>query len=304
MNIILLITLVASARYVATEEVVTDTGLDIVDLADRLGFYSYLLAADETNLTDTLRSASNITLFIPTNEAFLSLSQPTRDIWAADVKFYTRLMKYHVIKGAYMAADLLDEHLYDTLDNSLVRIDSYNSSQPTPFTDYANSRIIQSNFRATNGFIHVIKDVVLDIEDRTILDWVAENKNLSLFFNGTTIVPSVQALLNNAMAPFTLFVPTNKAIDSLPKGTWERLMRDPTSMTDVLNGHIVNETFYSNGLVKGDVLQTVNKLAKLTVGLQGDKLFINTAQVIQGNNGALNGVIHIVNQVLLPKISS
>ncbi|MDQ6842733.1 MAG: fasciclin domain-containing protein [Bacteroidota bacterium] len=134
----------------------------------------------------------------------------------------------------------------------------------------------------------------------------------------TTLVAAVKAAglvetLSSA-GPFTVFAPTNKAFDALPYGTVETLLKpeNKAKLTSVLTYHVVSGKLNSWELMK--MIKAGNGSAMLTT-VQGEKLIIksngNTIMVTDENGGTArvtiadvnqsNGVIHVVDKVLLPK---
>jgi uncharacterized surface protein with fasciclin (FAS1) repeats len=102
--------------------------------------------------------------------------------------------------------------------------------------------------------------------------------------------------------PFTVFAPTDAAFANLPDGEVERLLRDPTGeLADILKYHVVSglvPAAAAKGLA-GLIVDTLNG-KNIAISLDGDDLLINDSTVISPDIVALNGIIHVIDEVLLP----
>ncbi|MBX9785579.1 MAG: fasciclin domain-containing protein [Chitinophagaceae bacterium] len=122
----------------------------------------------------------------------------------------------------------------------------------------------------------------------------------------TTLVAAVKAAglvetLSGA-GPFTVFTPTNAAFDKLPKGTVEGLLKPEkkADLTGILTYHVVAGSFKAADLKDGQMLKTVNG-KELKVTIKDGKVMINGAAVTAADLVAGNGVVHVIDAVVLPK---
>jgi len=103
-----------------------------------------------------------------------------------------------------------------------------------------------------------------------------------------------------ALGPFTVFAPTNEAFAALPKGTLETLLKpeNKDKLVKILTYHVVSGDITSAQIQPGPAktLEGQNLMIKVKDG----KVKVNKATVISADVDASNGVIHVVNQVLLP----
>ncbi len=118
----------------------------------------------------------------------------------------------------------------------------------------------------------------------------------------TTLVAAVGAadLVDtlNGEGPFTVFAPTDEAFAALPAGTVEGLLADIPTLTSILTFHVVPGAVHAADLSDGMKATTVNG-AELTVDLT-DGVTINGANVVTADIVCDNGVIHVIDAVLLP----
>ena len=117
-----------------------------------------------------------------------------------------------------------------------------------------------------------------------------------------TLVAAVQAagLVDTLKGegPFTVFAPTDAAFAALPEGTVESLLADPEALAGILTYHVVPGKVMSTDLSDGMTAATVNG-ADITIQTEGG-VMINDASVSTADVVASNGVIHVIDKVILP----
>jgi uncharacterized surface protein with fasciclin (FAS1) repeats len=104
--------------------------------------------------------------------------------------------------------------------------------------------------------------------------------------------------------PFTLFAPTNAAFAALPAGVLDAVLADVDLLTDILLYHVASGTTLSSGLSNGQTIPTLLTGATLSVSIMGGTVEINDATVTQADLEASNGVIHVIDGVLVPELAS
>jgi uncharacterized surface protein with fasciclin (FAS1) repeats len=124
-----------------------------------------------------------------------------------------------------------------------------------------------------------------------------------------TLVAAVQAAglvetLQGA-GPFTVFAPTDAAFAKLPEGTVSALLADKEKLTAILTFHVVGGKVMAADLIKsnGATPKTVNGLP-LDIVARGGKVYVNGVNVVTADVQASNGVIHIIDSVLLPQAAA
>lgn len=99
--------------------------------------------------------------------------------------------------------------------------------------------------------------------------------------------------------PFTVFAPTDEAFDKLPKGTVESLLKDKEALKNILLYHVVSGKVKSGDVVKLNSAETVQG-SSVKIKVVDGKVMINDAQVVSADVYASNGVIHVIDTVILP----
>jgi uncharacterized surface protein with fasciclin (FAS1) repeats len=132
----------------------------------------------------------------------------------------------------------------------------------------------------------------------TIVEIAAGNPTFS------TLVKAVQAAglaeTLSGKGPFTVFAPTNEAFAALPKGTLENLLKPENRelLRKVLTYHVVSGDLMSRNLRSGQVATVEG--SSVAVQVQNQKVRVNNANVVKADVDAKNGVIHVIDTVLLP----
>jgi uncharacterized surface protein with fasciclin (FAS1) repeats len=122
--------------------------------------------------------------------------------------------------------------------------------------------------------------------------------------NFTTLVAAVKAAglvdtLKSA-GPFTVFAPTDEAFAKLPAGTVDALLKDPAKLKDILLYHVVSGKVMAESVVKMKSATTVQG-GMVNVQVVGGKVMLDNAQVVKTDIATDNGVIHVIDTVILPK---
>ena len=134
---------------------------------------------------------------------------------------------------------------------------------------------------------------------KTIVDLAVADPDLSTLVTALKAGGLVGTL--SGQGPFTVFAPTNEAFASLPAGVVANLLKpeNKAQLVDVLTYHVVAGAVRAKDLKDGEKLKTVEG-KELTVRISGSTVFINSAKVTTADVTASNGVVHIIDGVLLP----
>ncbi len=280
---------------------------DIVDTAVADGRFTTLVAAVEAaGLVDTLKGEGPYTLFAPTDEAFAKLPAGTVEdlLKPENSETLENILLYHVVPGKVMAADVvqLDGQMVDTaLEDAQIAVSVKDGNV------YLNetTQVIITDIETANGVIHVIDAVLLpptelaDIVDTAVADG-----------RFTTLVAAVEAagLVDTLKGegPFTLFAPTDEAFAKLPAGTVEDLLKPENQETlkSILLYHVVPGKVMAADVVQldGQMVDTALEGEQILITIKDGMVYLNeTAQVIITDIETLNGVIHVIDAVLLPE---
>jgi len=267
--------------------------MDIVDTAIADGRFTTLVAAvGAAGLVETLKGEGPFTVFAPTDEAFAKLPAGTLDelLKPESKQALTDILLYHVMAGKVMAADVSDGLIADSaLGTSLFfKLDMGNA--------YVNeAQIVITDINTSNGVIHVIDTVILpkDIVDAAIFNKFA---TLAAALQAAELVETLKG-----EGPFTVFAPTDDAFAALPAGTLDSLLlpENKQTLTNILLYHVASGNVLAKDVTMLESADTVLG-QPVTIKVEDGKVFVNEAQVILTDIKTTNGVIHVINTVLLP----
>ncbi len=279
--------------------------LDIVDTAVADGRFTTLVSAvTAANLVDTLKGEGPFTVFAPTDDAFAALPEGTVEALLADIPTLTNILLYHVAPGKLMAADVV------ALDGKEIPTALEGQSLKVTVKDgkvYLNDtvEIIITDIEVLNGVIHVVDAVLLPPTDEMakmdIVDTAVADGRFTTLVSAVTAAGLVDTLKGEG--PFTVFAPTDEAFAALPAGTIEALLADLPTLTNILLYHVAPGKLMAADVVAldGKVIPTALEGESLTVTVKDGKVYLNdTVEIIITDIEVLNGVIHVINAVLLP----
>lgn len=266
------------------------------------------------NFAEVLSGEGPFTVFAPTNAAFQALltelNVPSLNDIPAPV--LEAVLTYHVVAGSVRSGALTNGQVVTTLNTGTFTV---NTQGGVTITD-ANGRtanVIQTDIVASNGIIHVIDKVILPElgqgAEPNIVQIAQNNPDFSILVQALTradlSVDFVEIL--SGEGPFTVFAPTNAAFQALlTELNFSSLNDIPAATLEaVLKYHVVSGEVKSTALTNGQVVTTLNT-GTFTVNIQGGVTITDanqrTANVTAADIIASNGVIHVIDRVILPPL--
>ena len=163
-----------------------------------------------------------------------------------------------------------------------------------------DAQVTVADIQADNGVVHVI-DAVL-VPPFSVVDVIVESPDHTIL--ETAVIAAELADDLSGDGPFTVFAPTDDAFNDLPAGVIDDLLMDPTGeLAQILLYHVLGDEVLSAELSDGQTATTLQG-AEVTVTIDGSDVFINDAQVTVADIQADNGVVHVIDAVLLPPTST
>ena len=281
---------------------------DIVDTAVAAEFNTLVAAVQAAGLEDALRGDGPFTVFAPTDEAFAKLPP---ELLAAllepeNIDKLQQILTYHVIAGAAVeSTDLRFFQRVPSLEGTELTIFRYRT-----LVLVDGVRVVLANVPATNGVIHVINEVLIP-EGFTLEDEEEEAPTLDIVDTAIsagfeTLVAAVQAAgLEDALrgdGPLTVFAPTEAAFAALPSETINFLLQPENVglLQELLTYHVLAGEVRSTDLKRFQVPQMLNGAYTIVRKYRSGAVYINLAKVEAADVLATNGVIHVINRVLIP----
>ena len=286
---------------------------NIVQLAQANPDLSILVeAVVAADLVDTL-STGNLTVFAPTNAAFAALLAElgtTKAALLADKPLLKAVLSYHVLGQRVASAEVPLGKALVPLAGGFFKIESSNGLR---VTDGRNrmARITATDLQASNGVVHVVDRVLLPA-DKSIVATAQSLPDFSILVEAVVAAGLVDTL--QGPGPFTVFAPTNAAFDKLPEGTVENLLKpeNKAQLSKILTYHVVAGNLDAKAVVaaiqksNGKLSLTTVAGGKLTASIEDGKVVLTDekggkATVTATDLKASNGIIHVIDAVLLPK---
>lgn len=272
----------------------SDTG-DIVDTAIAAGSFETLVAAVKAaDLVQTLKGEGPFTVFAPTEEAFAKLPEGTlKSLLLPENKSKLQaILTYHVVAGKVMAEDVVELQSARTVFGQDVSIKTKNGKVMVD-----NANVIKTDIDTKNGVIHVIDAVILP---KDIVDLAISAGSFKTLVSAVKAAGLVETLQGDG--PFTVFAPTDDAFAKLPAGTLEELMApaNKEKLQKILTYHVVAGNVLAADVANLKSAKTVNG-QKVKIAIETGQVMIDNAKVLQTDIKALNGVIHVIDSVILPK---
>ena len=273
--------------------------------------FSTLVAAIEAaGLADTLRSEKEVTIFAPTNEAFAALDKDVLDTLLADPAGLSQILLYHFVPGVVTSADITPGDV-ETLQGAPVTLAVNDAGVVT----VDNANVTEADLTAYNGVVHAIDQVLIPPAvdaasaeaapaaaapaetPATVVDAAVADTDLSTLVDAITAAGLGDALAGEG--PFTVFAPNNEAFAALPKADLDALLADPQKLSALLQYHVL-----PIALPSGDITDGMNATAldgnPLTFSVKADGVYVDDAKVVAPDVVTGNGVVHIIDSVLLP----
>lgn len=264
-----------------------------------LDLSTLVTALKKAGLVDTLAGSGPFTVFAPTNEAFAALPAPELKYLLSNKTALTKVLKYHVASGKAKSTDLTNGQKILTLEGENVTVTIANKTNGTS-VKIDNATVTTANVEATNGVVHIIDRVMIPPSfTAPTIPVLAAAKNLSTLVAAVTAAKLGTTL--SGAGPFTVFAPTNEAFKALPAGVLTALLKPENikALTTVLEYHVVSGEYLSTNLTNGKKIKTLESHS-VNVTITGSNVSINTAKVTEADVCAVNGVVHVIDAVLLP----
>ncbi|XP_074073342.1 periostin isoform X5 [Macrotis lagotis] len=251
--------------------------------------------SDVSKLREEIEGKGSYTFFAPSNEAWDNLDSEIRRGLESNVNVeLLNALHSHMVNKRMLTKDLKNGMIVPSMYNNLgLFINHY----PNGVVTVNCARIIHGNQIATNGVVHVIDRVLTQI-GTSIQDFLEAEDDLSSFRAAAITSDLLEALGRDGH--FTLFAPTNEAFEKLPRGVLERIMGDKVASEALLKYHILNTLQCSEAITGGAVFETLEGTT-VEIGCDGDSLTVNGVKMVNRKDIVTNnGVIHLIDQVLIP----
>ena len=271
-------------------------GKDIVDTAVAAGSFKTLATAlKHAGLIDALKGEGPFTVFAPTDAAFAKLPEGTVEtlLKPENLPKLKAILTYHVVSGKFAASKVVKRSFLTTLNGQ--RID-LKVAQGKVHVDGAT--VAKADVMASNGVIHVIDEVILPSSANLAQTAIKAGsfKTLVAAAKAAGLVPAL-----TGDQPLTVFAPTDEAFAKLPEGTVESLLKPENKgkLAAILKYHVVAGRVYSDQALQAKSAETLQG-ERVEISVKGGVAMVNGAKLLKTDIEASNGVIHVIDSVILP----
>jgi len=256
-------------------------------------------AVGAAGLVEALSGEGPFTVFAPTDDAVTALVTAL-EITAEDLLALEGLgdiLLYHVVNATAMSTDLSDGQMITTMLGEDVTISIMDGTVMVN-----DATVTVADIAADNGVVHVIDAVLLPPTPEvtpTVAQIIADSE-----VHGVLAAVLDSTGLDEALAgpgPFTVFAPTDAAFDALPPEVILGLLMDNAALTNVLTYHVAGDSLTSGDLSDGQQITTLFG-EDVTVSIMDGTVMINDATVIVADLIGSNGVVHVIDAILLPPV--
>jgi uncharacterized surface protein with fasciclin (FAS1) repeats len=271
----------------------------VVNVATNNGFTTLVSAVGTAGLTSTLNGTGPFTVFAPTNAAFSAITVPS------DPAVLGNILKYHVVSGKILSTALPTSYATGvaTLNGDSVYVKRFSSGNA-----YVNGvKVETANVDASNGVVHVLGTVLLP-PAASVVAVAQSDTSFKLLVQAVIKCGLASAL--SAPGSLTVFAPTNAAFRAAGFDSTAIANANAatvTTLTNVLQYHVVPARAFSADLVEGlttaptllsgkSLAFSVSGGAKVTGSGNGG----SASNIVKVNLVAKNGVVHVIDRVLLP----
>lgn len=284
---------VATARTHATaDKTIVETAIGAEDLS------TLVAAVKQGQLVETLSGKGPFTVFAPINSAFAKLpKEAIADLLKDENRAQLQaILTYHVVPGKVMAADVVKLKEAKTANGASISIRVEDGKV------YVNdAQVIKTDITCSNGVVHLIDSVIMPpAKAPSIVEAAIGNEDFSTLVALVKHAGLVETL--SGEGPFTVFAPNNAAFAKLPKETVDALLSDKgkDQLAAILKYHVVPGSVKAADVVKLKEAKTaLGQSAKIKV--ENGKVYVDGAQVIATDIECSNGIIHVIDSVILPQ---
>lgn len=269
---------------------------DVLETAEDLGATIFIQHIKEAGLESQLRKTGALTLFVPTNAAFETISQDQRNLLA---KSYNNpnspILLYHLVNKRVHSKDFHSDLLVETAHpGHNLKLNKYSSGIMT-----ANCiPVIRKDQEASNGVVHLIENVLAPQNPRNVFDSMSEDgrfEQLSQMVRDTGLSSQLQD--NDHF--FTIFAPSDEEFTNIPRSRRNQIRNDITAKLALSENHILPHTVCLPAIVDEHKMTTL-KGNKLKLHCNETGLYVENSRITGEQITGSNGVIHLISRMIVP----
>jgi len=279
-------------RAMSPEGQAPATGSDLAGVAKSAELTTFLSLVEVSGLQ--LPADGRVTIFAPTNKAFAAIP-------AQKVKFLTSeegratllaILKHHILPVAIDSGSLLARRGVISLSGQNLAIDGEGLT-------IAGASILKTDVPFDKGIVYVIDRVMMP-ETRSIAEIVSQEPRLATLLKAVAAAGLATQLGGENGGPWTLLAPSNEAFDALGEQAIKALLADPSQLANVLSAHVIPSRIRRGDMIAQRSARTLLGRDTVSFSLVDGKIAVAGAGIITADIEASNGVIHIIDRVIVP----
>jgi uncharacterized surface protein with fasciclin (FAS1) repeats len=279
-------------RAISPEGAAPATGPDLAAVAKNADLTTFLSLVEVSGLQ--LPADGRLTIFAPTNKAFAAIP-------AEKVKFLTSnegwatlraVLKHHILPMALDSGSLLQRRGVLALSGQNLPIDGEGLT-------IAGASFLKTDVPFDRGIVYVI-DRVLMPETRSVAEIVSQDPRLATLLKAVTTAGLAAQLGSENEGPWTVLAPSNEAFAALGEETIKALMADPSQLAIVLSAHVIPSRIRRSDMIAQRSARTLLGRDTVSFAMIDGKITVAGAGIITADVEASNGVIHIIDRVIVP----
>lgn len=271
-------------------------GSDLAAVAKSADLTTLLSLVEVSGLQ--LPADGRVTIFAPTNKAFAAIP-------ADKVKFLTSeegratlraILKHHIVPTALDSGSLLQRRGVVALSGQNLAIDGEGLT-------IAGASLLKTDVSFDRGIVYVIDRVMMP-ETRSVAEIVSQDPRLATLLQAVTTAGLATQLGSENEGPWTVLAPSNEAFAALGEEKIKALMADPSQLASVLSAHVIPSRIRRGDMIAQRSARTLLGRDAVSFSLVDGRITASGAGIITGDIEASNGVIHIIDRVIIPDPSA
>jgi len=258
---------------------------------------TFVAAVVLADLVPLLKNDGNLTVLVPTDEAFAKLPAATRQalLSPGGTEKLQAILKYHVLHGRVLAKQLAGESRPKSVTGERWTVAANDRG-----IAINNATVVEADVLARNGVIHFI-DTVLAPPAADLLGVAEKAGSFKVLLEALEAAGLDDILRRDG--PFTVFAPTDEAFGALGKGTLGSLLDKSNrgKLREILKYHVVAGRVTARDAVVAGEAKTLQG-GLVTVSIKGGKLTLGSSTALATDLAASNGIIHVIDSVLIPDL--
>ena len=264
----------------------------VVEVAQSSSDFETLVSAlQDADLVSALNGEGPFTVFAPTDNGFASL--PDGLLESLTKEQLTEILSYHVVSGEIASGDLQAEQSVEALTGGQLFVTAGNEVAVN-----GQATVVSADIEASNGIIHAIDKVLLPDDYLSVVGVVTKRYNLQTV-EEAVVQADLAGTLSDQESSFTVFAPVNAAFEGIDTSGLSQ-----QELQDILTYHVLDTEVLSSDISSGTVTTVNGETLDIQVANDGSVSLTdqagNTYNVISVDLQGNNGVVHIIDGVLMP----